>query len=69
MIVFNFHRLLEGHQIGAALFARVGELHLWGFTKVRYHGLAKRSNRAFVILALINLTKWGILLIGQVCPA
>jgi IS5 family transposase len=26
MIVFNFRRLLEGRQIGAALFAKVGEL-------------------------------------------
>ncbi|SAL06276.1 transposase [Caballeronia calidae] len=28
---------------------------LWGFTKVRYRGLAKNANRAFVSLALANL--------------
>lgn len=28
---------------------------LWGFTKVRYRGLAKNANRAFVALALANL--------------
>ena len=43
--------------------------HLWGFTKVRYRGLAKNTNRAFAMLALINLTKWGIPLMGQVRPA
>jgi transposase, IS5 family len=43
--------------------------HLWGFTKARYRGLAKNANRAFAMLALINLTKWGIPLIGQVRPA
>lgn len=29
--------------------------HLWGFTKVRYRGLAKNANRVFVALALANL--------------
>jgi IS5 family transposase len=43
--------------------------HLWGFTKARYRGLAKNANRAFAMLALINLTKWGIPLMGQVRPA
>ncbi|MGF6368057.1 IS5 family transposase [Paraburkholderia sp. RAU6.4a] len=28
---------------------------LWGFTKVRYRGLAKNANRAFVALALANV--------------
>jgi transposase, IS5 family len=28
---------------------------LWGFTKVRYRGLAKNANRAFVALGLANL--------------
>jgi len=43
--------------------------YLWGFTKARYRGLAKNANRAFAMFALINLTKWGIPLIGQVRPA
>ena len=34
--------------------------HLWGFTKVHYRGLAKNAYRAFAMLALIYLTKWGI---------
>ena len=42
--------------------------HLWGFTRARYRGLAKNANRAFAMLALINLTKWGIPLMGQVRP-
>ena len=28
---------------------------LWGFTKVRYRGVAKNANRAFTALALVNL--------------
>ncbi|MGF6875744.1 hypothetical protein OKW35_005216 [Paraburkholderia sp. MM5477-R1] len=28
---------------------------LWGFTKVRYRGLATNANRAFVALALTNV--------------
>lgn len=32
---------------------------LWGFAKVRYRGLAKNANRAFAMLAMINLVKWG----------
>ena len=31
----------------------------WGFAKVRYRGLAKNANRAYAMLALINLSKWG----------
>jgi IS5 family transposase len=42
---------------------------LWGFTKVRYRGLAKNANRAFAMLALVNLVKWGKPLTGQVRPA
>ena len=42
---------------------------LWGFAKVRYRGLAKNANRAFAMLALINLSKWARPLTGQVRPA
>jgi len=42
---------------------------LWGFAKVRYRGLAKNANRAFAMLAMINLVKWGRPLTGQVRPA
>lgn len=42
---------------------------LWGFAKTRYRGLAKNANRAFAMLAMINLVKWGRPLTGQVCPA
>ena len=42
---------------------------LWGFTKVRYRGLAKNANRAFAMLAMINLNKWGRPLTGEVRPA
>jgi IS5 family transposase len=41
---------------------------LWGFAKVRYRGLAKNANRAFAMLALINLNKWGRPLTGEVRP-
>jgi IS5 family transposase len=41
----------------------------WGFAKVRYRGLAKNANRAYAMLALINLSKWGRPLTGQVRPA
>ena len=37
---------------------------IWGFTKVRYRGLAKNANRAFAMLAMINLSKWGSPLAG-----
>ena len=43
--------------------------HLWGFTKARYRGLAKNTNRAIAMIALINLTKWGVPLVGPVRPA
>lgn len=42
---------------------------LWGFAKVRYRGLAKNANRAYAMLALINVSKWGRLLTPQVRPA
>lgn len=42
---------------------------LWGFTKVRYRGLAKNANRAFAMLAAINLLKHGRPLTGEVRPA
>ena len=42
---------------------------LWGFAKTRYRGLAKNANRAFAMLAMINLVKWGRPLTGQVRPA
>ena len=42
---------------------------LWSFAKVRYRGLAKNANRAFAMLALINLSKWGRPLTGHLCPA
>jgi IS5 family transposase len=42
---------------------------LWGFAKVRYRGLAKNANRAFALLAMINLVKWGRPLTGEVRPA
>jgi IS5 family transposase len=42
---------------------------LWGFAKVRYRCLAKNANRAFALLAMININKWGRPLTGKVCPA
>lgn len=42
---------------------------LWGFAKVRYRGLTKNANRAFAMLAMVNLVKWGRPLIGEVRPA
>ncbi|MBK9521851.1 MAG: IS5 family transposase [Rhodocyclaceae bacterium] len=42
---------------------------LWGFAKVRYRGLAKNANRAFAMLAMLNLNKWGRPLTGEVRPA
>ena len=41
---------------------------IWGFAKVRYRGLAKNANRAYAMLALINVSKWGRTLIGEVSP-
>jgi IS5 family transposase len=42
---------------------------IYGFAKVRYRGLLKNANRAFALLAVINLDKWGLPLTGQVRPA
>ncbi|MDX8384586.1 MAG: IS5 family transposase [Ghiorsea sp.] len=42
---------------------------IFGFAKVRYRGLMKNANRAFALLALINIEKWGLPLTGQVRPA
>ena len=39
---------------------------MWGFMKVRYRGLAKNANRAYAMLALINVSKWGRALTGEV---
>jgi IS5 family transposase len=41
---------------------------LWGFTKVRYRGLAKNANRAFVGLALANIYLARRRLMAQVRP-
>jgi IS5 family transposase len=41
---------------------------IWGFAKVRYRGLAKNANRAYAMLALINVSKWGRPFIGEVSP-
>ena len=41
---------------------------LWGFAKARYRGLAKNANRAFAMLAMVNLVKWGRPLTGEVRP-
>ena len=42
---------------------------IWGFAKARYRGLAKNANRAYAMLALINVSKWGRPLMGEVRPA
>ena len=42
---------------------------LWGFANVRYRGLVKNANRAFTMLAAINLLKHGRPLAGEVHPA
>ena len=41
---------------------------LWGLAKARYRGLAKNANRAYAMLALINVWKWAMPLTGQVRP-
>ena len=41
---------------------------LWGFTKVRYRGLAKNAGRAFTALALANIDLSRNRLMGQVRP-
>ena len=42
---------------------------LWGFAKVRYRGLAKNANRAFASMAMLNISKWGRPLTGEMRPA
>lgn len=42
---------------------------IYGFAKVRYRGLMKNANRAFAMLALINLDMRGSPLTGGVRPA
>ena len=42
---------------------------LWGFAKVRYWGLAMNANRAFAMLAMVNIVKWGRPLTARVRPA
>ena len=42
---------------------------IWGFAKVRYRGLAKNANRAYAMLALINISKWGRPFTAEVSPA
>ena len=40
-----------------------------GWGKVRYRGLAKNTNRAFAMLAMLNINnKWGRTLTGEVRP-
>ena len=41
---------------------------LWGFAKVRYRGLAKNANRAFAMLAAINILNHSRPLMGVVRP-
>lgn len=43
--------------------------NIFGFAKARYRGLMKNANRAFALLALINIEKWGRPLTGGVRPA
>ncbi len=38
--------------------------NIYGFAKARYRGLVKNANRAFALLALININKWGLPLTG-----
>lgn len=41
---------------------------LWGFTKVRYRGIAKNATRSFVALGLANIYLARAVLYGQVRP-
>jgi IS5 family transposase len=41
---------------------------LWGFTKVRYRGLAKNAGRAFTALALANIYLSRNRLMAQMRP-
>ena len=42
----------------------LGLKRLWGFAKARYRGMAKNANRAFAMLALLNIHSWGRPLTG-----
>jgi IS5 family transposase len=42
----------------------LGLKRLWGFAKARYRGMAKNANRAFAMLALLNISSWGRPLTG-----
>jgi len=42
----------------------LGLKRLWGFAKARYRGMAKNANRAFAMLALLNINSWGRPLTG-----
>ena len=42
---------------------------LRGYAKVRYRGLVKKANRAFAMLAAINIFKKGRPLMAEVLPA
>jgi IS5 family transposase len=39
--------------------------HLWGFTKVRYRGLAKNTVRVYALFALANLYRMRHRLLPQ----
>ncbi len=40
----------------------------WGFAKVRYRGLMKNANRAFAMLAMVNIHRWGKPIAGKMYP-
>ena len=42
---------------------------IWGFAKTRYRGMAKNANRAFAMLAMINLRERGRPLTAEGRPA
>lgn len=72
--ILRFRHLLERHQLTEAMFA--GGEHafhvvkrLWGFTTVRYRGLAKNSVRLFAAFALANLYLLRRRLAPEVCRA
>jgi IS5 family transposase len=57
--ILRFRHLLEAHQL-TRIRARVEHpfnvvKRLWGFTKVRYHGIGKNLAKAYSMFALANL--------------
>ena len=57
--ILRFRHLLEAHQL-TRIRARVEHpfnvvKRLWGFTKVRYHGIGKNLAKAYTMFALANL--------------